>query len=198
MRVISLTASVILLLSGAANLAAIASGSARDGAWWSTVDQYRHLGFLEGYIDCDAYINPTSNRFVGVSAYDLEDMITRYYADRPKDVTKPVEVVLLTIAPLKKNPNGKSTFGVFDGESWRQGGKPYRVGFVEGYFGCLQSSPSPVAHFSRPDSYYVEQISKWYGVKDDDPSAIDMKKDSEMIAHVLFMFKDSPSGQTDH
>jgi hypothetical protein len=188
---------VIVMLLGSGIAADSGKQAAHDGVWWRSVDHYRHLGFLEGYMDCYAYVHPGPARFEGVSPYEYEKRIAAYYDTHPNELAGPVSELLLSLAPPSKTITARSTFGVYDGEDWRQGGPSYRPGFIQGYFECLRSEAKRVARFSKPDSYYVEQISKWYGVKDDDPGEIDLKRSPTMIAHVLFMFKDSiPNGAT--
>jgi hypothetical protein len=79
----------------------------------------------------------------------------------------------------------------FDGEYWRQAVPDQREGLIQGFLACYGELATRTARFSKPDSWYVSEISKWFGVKEDDPGEIDLKRQSVGIATVLFMFKDA-------
>jgi hypothetical protein len=129
---------ILVLVSGAIS-GRSGNQVAHDGGWWRAVDQYHHLGFLDGYSDCDGYVDPGPSRWNGFSPYDYEEKISSYYGAHPQELKRPVATVLLILAPPDKAVTEKSNFGSSAGEEWRQGGQSYRLGFVEGYLECLRS-----------------------------------------------------------
>jgi hypothetical protein len=195
-------AAVILILLGGWVSEGSSGVTAHDGVWWRGVGHYRHLGFMEGYLDCNGYVNPGPARFVEASPfepYTYEKMIGAYYDGHPKELRKPAAEVFLMLAPAPdRTVIAKKSLGTIDGEDWRQGGPSYRLGFIEGYFECLKTCGKSVAQFSKPESYYVEKISNWYGVKDDGPGAINLKRSATVVARVLFTFKDPSSRPPTH
>jgi hypothetical protein len=163
-----------------------------DGAWWRSVDHHHQLGFVHGYIDCDAYIHPGPALFNRVPLEDLQDKVTAYYDRFPDEIQKPVAAVLRTVGGSDAPATGKSTLGVFDGEDWRQGGTHFRQGFVQGYLSCLESVPKLRERFTKSSEWYVREISKWYGVEDGKAGAINPKRSGKPIGQVLFLLEDKP------
>ena len=184
----ALSVLAIMLLTCAIAMIARGDEPFFDGVWWRSIDHYQRLGYVDGYIDCYEYIKRGLESFAGTSPESLEDGITAYYERSPKENRKPVTEVLRSLGLSKTSEPNPPTFGLLDGEYWRQGGPLFRVGFIQGYFACLGSAPKLRARFPKPTEWYVQQISEWYGVKDNDPAAIELKKTRKPIAQVLFMF----------
>jgi len=161
-----------------------------NGNWWTSVDEWRQLGFVDGYLDCDCYIHLGPEGFDNVSMEDLQEKITQYYNSAGSDMHRPVFAVLRAVGVSHISGVRKATFGLFESEYWRQGGDQFRLGFIEGYFSCVASKPKMRARFPKPPQYYVARISDWYGIKEDDPSYIDPKRADQPIARVLFKFAD--------
>lgn len=178
---------------------AIASGAEQvtfDGSWWQSVEHDQRLGFVEGYVDCSALVSPKDQFYNGTSFEEIVKQGDAFYDRSVQDRVKPVPMVLRTVAnprPVKAVP--RSTFGLFDGEDWRQGTRSFRLGFIQGYRNCYDSSEDKKEErFTKSDEWYVQQISGWYGVSNDDPSAINPKRYKRMIAQVLFLLKDPARG----
>ncbi len=91
-----------------------------------------------------------------------------------------------------KDKGGERVSGtIFDGDYWRQSVPDHREGFIQGFLACYGELKTRTARFPKPDSWYVSEISKWFGVKEVDPAEVDVKRESFGIATVLFKFKDA-------
>jgi hypothetical protein len=193
---------VIFLLIAASVITAVGQerGKAYDGAWWSTATEDSRLGWLAGYIYCAT--SKVGNKELGlISWYTLEPEVTKFYSANPNESKRPIpDVVAQIIArpamralmnERAKDKGGEPQPHFFDGEYWRQGLPDEREGFIQGYLACYGELKTRTARFSKPYSWYVSEISKWFGVKEDDPAEIDSKRESVEIATVLFKFKDA-------
>jgi len=174
---------------------ACAEAISYDGKWWNSLSHNEKLIFLAGYIDCAVYDAGQKN-MSGVSWYSLEPEVTKFYRENTSDIGKPVITVLTQFGPtekLKTPPGGEpypGKHGMFDGEYWRQALDDGRRGFITGYLACQQEFKKPEASFSHEIQWYVDQISKWYGIQPDDPSEINEERYLEKIADVLYTLKD--------
>ncbi len=125
----------------------------------------------------------------------LEPRIAKYYDPHMSELQTPVVSVLVKLG-LQGRPqssggeNYPEKHGIFDGEYWRQSIPNHRLGFVEGYLACQRSDGKPAATFSRMAAWYAAQISRWYGVKADDPSEINEKRSGKKIGNVLYLLRD--------
>ncbi len=181
--------SIALILASCASIFAADNKAVYDGNWWRSTDHDQHIGFLVGYIDCYAYERKGPLLFEE-SWYQYENRITKFFQDHPAESGKSVVQALETVAPQKgKIATEKHLF--FDGEYWRQSVPTQRLGYVQGFFQCYRNTATRKTSFSKPDEWYVSQISKWFGVKEDDPSEINEKRVNIKIGDVLFKFKDA-------
>lgn len=191
-------ASVFTLLAFAYSVAAALGQSTYDGSWWVSVVHDQRLGFVEGYIDCNALVNPRDQFYNEAHIEELVRRADAFYSANAHEASQPVLSVLRRVAnPSPVTTMPKSTFGLYDGEDWRQASEPYRLGFVQGYRFCYQSSgDTHLGRLGKSNEWYVDRISSWYGVTKDDPSEINPKRYKRMIAQVLFLFKDTASDGT--
>jgi hypothetical protein len=194
-------ASAFTLLACAYSVAVALGQSTYDGNWWVSVVHDQRLGFVDGYVDCSALVNPRDQFYNAVPFEELVKRVDAFYSANAHETSQPVLSVLRRVAnssPVTTTP--KSTFGLFDGEDWRQASEPYRLGFVQGYRFCYQSSGDMhLGRFGKSNQWYVDRISSWYGVTKGDPSEINPKRYKRMIAQVLFLFKDPvPDGTHRH
>ncbi len=196
---LGITVIVASVVSAAIMMALPPNEQDLDGNWWRSVDQWRQLGFVHGYVDCDCYIDTGPEGFNNVSMEGLQSKITQYYNNPDSDMHRPVFAVLRAVGlshisgggkPATSSGDNEPDFGPDGSEYWRQGRGAFRLGFIEGYFCCLASKPKMRARFPKPPQYYVARISDWYGIKEDDPSYIDPKRADQPIARVLFKFAD--------
>src|SRR5262245_34136854 len=191
---------VIFLLIAASAITAVGQerGKAYDRTWWSTATEDSRLGWLAGYIYCAT--SKVGNKELGlISWYTLEPEVTKFYSANPNESKRPIpDVVAQIIArpamralmnEVAKDKGGERA--IFDGEYWRQAMPDQREGFIQGFLACYGELKRRPARFSKPYSWYVSEISKWFGVKEDDPAEIDVKRESVAIATVLFKFKDT-------
>ena len=146
---------------------------------FSSKDQ--HTGFIAGYIDCAVYEGGDKN-LANVSWNVLEPEITSYYQGNGSAILTPVATVIAKLGPQKKltkssddGENGQK-HGIFDGDYWRQSLPEHRVGFVSGFLACYRKLSKKTASFSKSDAAYVSEVSRWYGIEQDDPSEINAKK----------------------
>ena len=192
---------MFLLIAASTIAAADQDRQVYDGAWWSTATTEHHLGWLAGYIDCAR--GKAGNKELGhISWYTLEPEVTKFYSANPNESKRLIpDVVSQIIArpamralmdARAKDEGGEPVAGtIFDGEYWRQSVPDHREGYIQGFLTCYGALKTRTASFSKPDSWYVSEISKWFGVKEDDPAEIDVKRESVPIATVLFKFKDA-------
>jgi hypothetical protein len=174
-----------------------------DGKWWLSVSKEQRLGFFEGYATC--YLNDTNGkvRFTE-SGYAYEPRLTSYLEQNPKENAASIEELLWKMAtPLYaqsitrlpgSGEKSKGKYGYLDGDYWRQSKDVKRIGLIQGFLYCYSRSvKAPAGTFSKPPLYYVKSISKWYGVKKDDPSEITPNRIATKIPNVLFRFRDGHS-----
>src|SRR5262249_31962470 len=128
--------------------------------------------------------------------------VTKFYSANPNESKRLIpDVVAQIIArpamralmnERAKDKGGERASGtIFDGDYWRQSLPDQREGLIQGFLACYGELKTRTARFSKPYSWYVSEISKWFGVKEDDPAEIDSKRESVEIATVLFKFKDA-------
>jgi hypothetical protein len=191
-----LTAALFIVL-GLASSAAQAPRT-EDGAWWLSVSSDQRTGFLAGYIDCAVY-DAGERQFAAASWISMEPKISSYYASHPASLDRPVASILPEFAGKSPDskPAGGDDFserhGIFDGEYWRQATPDHRVGYLRGYLACESERRDPKPGFPRNVNWYVQQISAWYGIKRDDPGAINAKRAGRKIADVLYLFRTTSS-----
>lgn len=186
---------IILIFLGAFVLAAAAQNPARfDGNWWRVTAKDNRTGFVAGYVDCFVFERGAGQKFL-LSREDYEEAISKFYVSHPKEVNKSVAEVIPQVGKRivsqeekRTEPIEKHTF--YDGDYWRQSQPPHRFGFVQGFLQCYRSIPTKKMRFSKADDWYTSEISKWYGVKEDDPAEINPKREAKKIADVLYLFKD--------
>ena len=178
----------------------LARNPAYDGKWWLSVSENQRQGFLQGYAAC--YIYDTDGKLeFEESRYTYEPRITGYLQSNSDEQSKSIEEMFWKMAqppyaqPVHKSPGPaeevKGKYGYVDGDYWRQAEVPHRLGFIQGFLYCY-SKHAKVRRgtFSKPVSWYVEAISKWFGVKSDDPAEINLARFNVKIPDVLFRFRD--------
>jgi hypothetical protein len=182
---------IAILLLVAAALAAGEDQQIYDGKWWHSTKQEQHSGWLAGYIDCSLIHGKTE--LGSVSWVTLASEVSKFYDSNPAEVNRPVNIVAhKVVGNLPQPPRGgkSENHSGFVGEYWRQAEPEHRLGYVQGFLVCYRGLKSADATFSKPAAWYVSEISKWFGIKPDDPGEINPKRENVFISKVLFMFKD--------
>lgn len=171
-----------------------------DGSWWRGSAREQHRGFLAGYVDCSA--SSGKKNFAHIEWANYEHWVTQFYDTHPKELQKPVpEVFLQSLDEHAQPPEHepapqtyKGKHGIFDGEYWREAPRQ-RESFVQGFLACYRGLKNQTATFSKPAQWYASEISKWYGLKEDDAAEINERRADIAIADVLIRFKDIASPQ---
>jgi hypothetical protein len=99
-----------------------------------------------------------------------------------------VTEVLKDFSTRQKNMVSREPHGAYDGDFWRQSSRSERLNFVQGYIACEHIYLPH--HFSRLPEYYVNAISAWYGVSDEDESVLNDKTANNKIGNVLLQLQD--------
>jgi hypothetical protein len=95
------------------------------------------------------------------------------------------------VAKTTRLPGGEiqpGKHGVFVGDYWRQMEELQRLGFLQGFIECQRRDPRSTAQFSRSDEWYVSEISRFFGIREDE---MDLTKEYVPIADAIFRLKDS-------
>jgi hypothetical protein len=165
-----------------------------DGNWWLSVTSEEQIGYLNGDADCimtELGIQAKSPRSAEEDKRFITDFYTNNESLRSETVTH-VHRKAWAFPPAQKAKGGEvwhESHGYWDGDWWTQSSPRERLGFVEGYLRCYLDKPSKSrATFSRPPSYYVEQINAKYRVNDPPPIPIEIIE--EKIASVLLNLHD--------
>lgn len=164
--------------------------SVYDGNWWLTREADEQTAFLEGAGDClvwTAHVNWLTHYLD-----NLEQRMTRYYKEHPKDRGLPVTDVwrklLSESKPTKPPPGGEewtNPHGFLDGTWWVQSSQPERLALLEGYLWCMRTCVNqPSETYSRSADYYAEKIGKY--ILAHPKTAYD-----EAVATVLARYRDS-------
>jgi len=169
-----------------------------NGKWWLSVDKWQREGFVDGYISCYVADVKGTTRFE-YNGHMYAPRLTNYLNSHANEVDKPVEELLWAMtkppyAPPKRKyvGNGNPSSGKYgiDGEFWRELPEE-RLGIIQGFLFCYSKYENTAkGMFSKPASWYVEAISKWFGI-DDSNESIDMRKINVQIPDVLFKFHDT-------
>ncbi len=172
-----------------------------DGKWWLSVDKNHRAGFVDGYIAC--YAGDVKGKIKFVYTGDTyAPRLTDYLNRHPEEAERSVEELLwkMTMPPLATTARERalaedgtpaSKYGLYDGEFWRES-PPERLGIIQGFLYCYSKYGGETkGKFSKPASAYVRAISEWYGIEENDESAINLKKMNVKIPCVLFKFRDA-------
>jgi len=169
-----------------------------DGKWWLSANKGQREGFVDGYISCYVADVKGATKFE-YTGQMYAPRLTNYLNTHSDEVEKSVEVLLwkmttpLFAPPKRKHVgNGNPTSGKYgiDGEFWRESPEE-RLGIIQGFLFCyFKYENTAKGTFSKPASWYVEAISKWFGI-DDSKESIDMRKINVQIPDVLFKFHDT-------
>lgn len=164
-------------------------GSRYDGRWWSSSSEEVRAAFLSGYYDCYIW-DVRGTAYSDGSVMQEARKISEYYKSNPGATNAPVLQVVKTFNEGKKHATvqSKDRHGENDGDYWRQMSHPEREAFIGGYIACH----SEYLHggFSKSTDSYVNAISKWYGVSDQDVSELSPKTGEDKIANVLLRLRD--------
>jgi hypothetical protein len=181
--------------------ASAASGNASyDGRWWLSINDHQRKNFLEGYLACHSVLTTDDGMQFKESNRAYYMRLTTYFQAHPDSLRQSVEAVLWKVAgprfarPTKELPNGEGAgekWGVLDGEYWHLDSDQGRLGFVQGFLECYtKRTKQEQGTFSKPNAWYVGEISRWYGIKPENASAMDPNRESTKIPEVLFRFRD--------
>jgi hypothetical protein len=194
----------VLLYSCLAGFSAIAteSRSNYDGRWWLSVPKEQRRQFSEGYMNCYAELPKRDIQF-DESSYTYEARLTDYLKGHSESLSEPVEGLLWKMArppyaqPVKNVPAAEKwneKWGYADGDYWRQSRDEGRLGFIQGFLECYSNhSTAAQGTFSKSREWYVGAVSRWYGVKSNDPGEINPRRKTIKIPAVLFRFRDQHS-----
>jgi hypothetical protein len=192
-------ASIAILLICGSVCALSASTPTYDGKWWLSVDKWQREGFVDGYLACYIFDAKGEIKFE-FSGQLYAPRVTDYLATHPNEQEKPAEELLWAITkppyapPARKHLGGQGEtdpgkYGLYDGEFWREMGDSKHLGFIQGFLYCYSKyGNASKGTFSKPASWYVEAISKWYEI--DGEGGINLKKMSAKIPTILFKFRD--------
>ncbi|HEX9221926.1 MAG TPA: hypothetical protein VF860_01215 [Candidatus Acidoferrales bacterium] len=132
-----------------------------------------------------------------------EPRVTEYLNSHPSEQESPAEEILWKITkppyapplPEHRGPaSGPPTGGKYgiDGEFWREIPPSGRLGIIQGFLYCYSKyERGSKGTFSKSPSWYVEAISKWYGVTEADEGLINPRRANVGIPYVLFKFRDT-------
>lgn len=170
--------------------------SPHDGTWWGTLGQEQRLGYLEGFALCSIY-DAGDSRLTHGGFHALVPKINAYYGGAHSRTGTPVSKILLELGPkepLLREPNGaehySERYGFHDGLFWQQIGPDVRLGMLIGYLDCWKLFKLKVATYSREPGWYVEQISKWYGLDQSESGTARPDRVAKKVPRVMQLFKD--------
>lgn len=170
-----------------------------DGKWWSKASVDERSGFLNGADDCLTWaareeIWPKNQRAFGGTWAQMNDAITKFYADHPESQQlSVVEVWKRVIAQSNRKTTAdsnnaetwKNPHWYFDGFWWLDATEDERQGFVEGYLWCIRTHvPDSQDRYSKPVTFYVEKIDAFARAN------ANSKADREKIASILQRYRD--------
>ena len=179
--------SIVVLLLGAS---IGQRNEARDGDWWLALDVDQRTQVMAGYFDYYVYERKGTVPFGG-SFMSYERLVSERLRQNPFERERPVVKTLELLASGDKaSVDRLGRHGSFDGDYWRQAFASERLGFVQGLLEGVRHDPKPRAKFSKTFTWYVAQISAWYGVKDGVPEVITTRRAGDKIYDVLCRFKD--------
>jgi hypothetical protein len=164
-----------------------------DAKWWADADHDRHKGFFWGASDCLTFTAHVGRGFFGTSgwfnsdAFDKE--VTDYYLRNPGAGTIPVIEVWRKVgrqiaSQTPYTPGGEVDSSPFGDGLWYRGASfSERLGYLEGYIGCVRNYVrQPSESYSHPIEYYDDHVWDYVAAR---PEA-----DQEAIADILRRFRD--------
>jgi hypothetical protein len=142
------------------------------------------LAFLTGAIDCYVF-DVHGTEYSDESLESYVQAITTYYLHHPEASKLSVPDVMRKVPRQGAKPQaavGRSD-DLNDGEFWRQTPGREKLVFVEGYLACraryLRSNTG------MPVALIASEISKWYGVSDEDASQADAHRSADKVGDVI-------------
>lgn len=186
--------SLVVLLVTSCALSSAGSAEGHDGAWWLSLDREQRLGYAAGYMHKCFPSIPRSWYLVEqeLSDYLESDPVLRN-AEAGELVQLTVERALSTDDIAEPQDRQELQPIVFDGEYWRQALPSHRLGFVTGYLDCSRLGTGSTVVSERDSGLYVDRLSQWYGVNEDDPGQIDPARSDRRIANLLESFLEGSS-----
>jgi hypothetical protein len=192
----SLVRGVILILGMAWSGVATAGDTPHDGTWWGNLGQEQQLVYLEGFALCSIH-DAGDSRLTHGGFHALVPKISAYYAGAPSRKRSLVSKILLDLGPGEPfllEPSGaehySEKYGFYDGLFWQQAGLEVRLGIVTGYLDCWRQFRPTGATYSREAGWYVEQISKWYGLDRSESGTARPDRISKKVPRAIQLFKD--------
>ncbi len=185
---------VVLVFLLASVLVATAQDGAShyDGRWWKSLSTDARTAFLAGYYDCYIW-DVRGTAYSDGSLMQEAATISKYFKSNAGAENTLVLQVLKNLNAGKKHAvvQANDRHGENDGDYWRQMGHEERLAFVRGYILCQNEYLH--TGFSKTTESYVNDISKWYGVSDQDVSELSTKTGNDKIANVLLRLRDKPT-----
>jgi hypothetical protein len=144
-------------------------------------------------MDCVVFEKGESGRFTE-NWRGYEEALTQQLRTHPADLRLPItdllERIEPTVAKTARLSGGEvqpGKHGVFVGDYWRQMEELQRLGFLQGFIECQRRDARSTARFSRSDEWYVSEISRFFGIREDE---MDTTKEYVPIADAIFRLKD--------
>ena len=161
--------------------------AAYDGHWWLAASGDERSGFLDGSADCLEWV--IHAKWFSRDLPDLEARIDRYYkvneTNRSMLVTAVWQRVLAQAPPTPPKRGGEvwnNPHGYYNGSWYRQGSHSQRLGYLQGYIGCLRTYvKQPKETYSRPPDYYDNHIWDYIEAR---------KAYNEPVANILARYSD--------
>ena len=162
--------------------------AAYDGDWWFSANSDTRSGYFWGADDCLVWSAHVKGFWGSSDAFD--DFVTKFYETHPTEKKLPVveawRGATARTRPPEDTPGGEvwtNPHGFLNGSWYRQSSYDERIGFLEGYIGCLRTYvKEPTESYSRQPGYYDDNI--WDYI-DTHPKAY-----NEPIATMLARYRD--------
>ncbi len=168
-----------------------------DGDWWIRASSAQRTGWLNGFADCWAYDKDRADDVKGAPFSILTEKINNFYRSNPTQLRRSLPKTFVEQAKrinVPEAPGGEhytQPHGYYTGDYFRQLLEPVaREAFIGGYLACYATMEHPKASFTKPTSWYTNEVSTWLGLQESDESVIDDKRADVPIADALRKFKD--------
>ena len=166
---------------------------AYEGRWWASAEREERTGFLIGVADCWSDADLQGPR--GGDLEDVDKAISKHYESHPRDQTLSIVEAWAKVEaylPVRTHPEDGERYrhphGFLDGNWYKQGSYPERIGYLQGYLGCLQTYLNdPPQKYSRSVGYYDDHV--W------DHVASSRNGENEAVAVILSRFRDRTDGK---
>jgi hypothetical protein len=167
---------------------------AYEGRWWASADSEEKPGFTWGASDClssDAELQG----FWGTDEA-IDEAISKYYKTHPREEALSIMEVWGKVGSTvhePEHPEGGEIYahphGFLDGSWYKMEDYPKRIGYLQGYLGCLRTYVNdPPQRYSHPIGYYDDNVWDYIEAH---PIAYD-----EAVAEMVSRFRDRNDGKS--